>query len=263
MKLLEINDSSYSRLIISPDKTSLAVISQFKSLMLLLQTIAEISSPALQEARLLETLTHCRFIVTSPMGDTEFYDREDANHSVNSQVKDESVKFYFEIICPCLQLVMTSLAVDGGSEARDNLEIQLVFQNKNLHQAIFNFLDEHSEGLMIPILELRDSTEASLRSIDALFEIIKSMANGPSGLPDSTISIMRRCPLLCRQFCESFVILASEFTQNQDIASRFDFSSNSYSEILDVHVKIISNLLSIFLTGDYIGKFVFSHREVH
>jgi hypothetical protein len=239
---------------ISPDRSSIVVLSQFKSLLLLLHTISEISAPELQDARLLETLTQCRFLVTSPISGSDYVSRDETSNSISAQIRDESLRFYYEIMCPCLQLLTTILAVDGGYESGDNLGIQLVFQNKNLHHAIFNFFEEHSESLMIPVLELRDSSELCLRTVDALFEIIKELSQSSFGLPESTLNILRRCPLVCRQFCENFVLLVNEFSQSSGIASKFDFSLSVNRDILDLHVKIISNLLSIFLTGNFIGK---------
>lgn len=247
VQILEKYDAAYVEMMLNQDKTSVLTIIQFKSLLLLLQNIAENqwSSFAIQSARLVETLTRCKFLVTSPLGGADGMVSTD----VRKGEKIESPSFYYEIISPCLQVLITLLSVD-----RESKDHQQSFQAKNLHLSLYNFLLEHSEGLIIPILELRDSSEICLRTVEFLFQIMRMLCQSSCGLPESTKSILKRCSSVCQQYCAGFVNFAARFLEMPDFRGDSSISLNHSWDAVDLYVKILSNLLSIFRSGDYISK---------
>eukprot|EP00475_Leptophrys_vorax_P000649 TRINITY_DN10366_c0_g1_i1.p1 TRINITY_DN10366_c0_g1~~TRINITY_DN10366_c0_g1_i1.p1 ORF type:complete len:586 (+),score=122.87 TRINITY_DN10366_c0_g1_i1:1-1758(+) len=251
--LLQIHDADFVSVIHSSDNIDRShVFMNFKSFFLFLQRVAQCSGGvrALQGAHLIEVLGTCQFLLCSPNSTSKsFIDVES-----QSLTADDHQQIYFEMLLPVLQLLSTLLVVDRDDERSQYSEtIRQYVHDSALHSQISHLLSEHSEGLVIPVIERRLVSIQALSALDVLFEIIRLLSEGPVGIQTSTRNILGRSGSLLHQILSNYIMLSHELNENPDLRVDMElFSGNAgeMSDALDSLCSIVCNFTSILVSDE-------------
>jgi hypothetical protein len=259
VNLLRVHDGDYVGVVNGATHIDKAqVFMQFKSFFLLLQRISHCKNgvSALQDSHLVEILSICHFPVTSPSSETgSFIDLDSSRYFSSNQ---QSQDMYFQLLLPVLQLLITLLVVDRDDDRNLHTPGSKFVHNSSLHAQISKLLSEHSEGLVVPILERRLVSLQALLAVDSLFEM-RLLSEGPVGLEKSSKNIIFRSGALFNQILANYIALSHELNENPDLRVDMElFSGNAVerSDTLDALCSIICNLTSILITEDYLRKLI-------